>query len=478
MARPLSMRWVYAALGVFVAGFALLPPRAFLVVDEERYASQAVAFAHGGLAVDGAGVVFPATHLRTISDYPPGTALLQTPFVWAGGWRAAALLSVVALVVMTLATARMLRDEGRSPAFALCIPGFFGAAFFGRIAMSDVPSGAIVAVALWLLWRGERNGRTSLTAAAAFLAGASLVFRETLVLLLLPPLIASAWRSGRWVPAVLAGVAGALLRLVLSQWLFGSPLYVRSSGYGFSIVHLWHTVPVYAVVLLGMFPLGALLPFFYRGAWRGAVVTAVALYVAVFLFYGYDSVRENGLAKGVILGSRFMIPALPLLVLMAADVWPRWMQAARVSEVARARIAVAGAATVIAMCAGVHAIAHRQEGTSLALVRSIYQHTRADMPVITNTNETLKYLSPSYGPRRLYLRYQLDSSSVVDFSRRLGPMSIVLLDRNDSDLFRREQDDNERFLAMVRARCALHRIADERPAAWARVRVFELSSCG
>src|SRR5205814_6295908 len=53
--------------------------------------------------------------------------------------------------------------------------------------------------------------------------------------------------------------------------------------------------------------------FFYRGPRRAELVAATGLYVALFLTYGYDSIRENGVAKGVILASRFMIPIVPLL---------------------------------------------------------------------------------------------------------------------------------------------------------------------
>src|SRR4051812_13610359 len=112
------MRPLYAILLSYTIGFALFPPRVFLVGDEERYVSQAVAFSHGALSL-GTQWVEPASRLQVDSDYPAGTSLLETPFVWLLGWRAAALASVLGLIVATLATAWWLRDEDHPPGFAL-----------------------------------------------------------------------------------------------------------------------------------------------------------------------------------------------------------------------------------------------------------------------------------------------------------------------------------------------------------------------
>jgi hypothetical protein len=472
------VRLVYGALAAFVVGFVLFPPRVFMVVDEERYVSQAVAFSEGALTVRGAEILHSPTSTRLISDFPPGTSLLQTPLVWLGGWRLAAALSVLGLIVATLLTLKWLRESGMQPGFALLIPGFFGALFFGRIGMSDVPSAAIVAGAAYLCWRTPRAGRGT-AFLAGLIAGSSLLFREPLALLL-APLVAAAARRGRGalLPLTAGGLVGVTARLVLSRSLFGSATYVRDSGYGFSFGALEHTLPVYAIILLLMFPGAALLPVFYRGPNRAETIAAVASYLGVFLFYEYDSVRENGPVKGLILASRYMVPALPLLAFMAADVWPRW--SSKLDERHRpivGRPVSVAAFGAIAMAFVVHPLARQQEAVPLAITRGLYLHTSADIPVITNTNATLKYLSPSYGPRKLILRQETSVDSAAAFARRLGRVSIALLDRNDSEMFRQESAENTRFMEGVQNRCELHRLYDERVSQWAHLRVFELRRC-
>ncbi len=474
-----NSRLMYAVLGAYALGFLVFWPRVLMVVDEERYVSQALAFARGAVAIPGAGILFPAPGVSTISNFPPGTSLLQTPFVWALGWRGAALLSVIALAVCTLVTARWLRDCGRNPGFALLIPAFLPVALFGRVAMSDVPSAALVAIACWALWRAQ--GSTGLSLLAGFCVGVSVLFRETLFVLLAPLLAGALLRRSGVTWALACGfLAGGLTRLGVSELLFDAAAFVRDPGYGFSLSSLRHTLPVYAVVLLVMFPGAALLPVFYRGSRRAELVTGASLYVATFLLYGYDGIRLNGPAKGLVLMSRFMVPLVPVLAFMAADVWPRvWrrMRAGSADDRTVVLLTRAGAMAAIALALGVHLMAWRQEADAALIVRDLARHTSAEVPVITNSNATLKYLSPAYGSRQLVLRYGLNADTIAAIAGRFGTLSLALMDRFDSEIFRGESADNERFVAMVRDRCALTPTHQSAIGTWAQLRIFEVSGC-
>jgi hypothetical protein len=344
--------------------------------------------------------------------------------------------------------------------------------------MSDVPSAALVAVTAYLSWRTPRAGRTT-AFFAGLLAGASLLFREPLILLVSPLVVGAMLRTrGALWPLAAGGLIGVSARVVISRALLGSATYVRDSGYGFSLGALEHTLPIYSIILLFMFPGAALLPFLYRGPNRAEMITAVAAYVGVFLLYEYDSVQENGPVKGLILASRYMVPALPLLAFMAADVWTRWYS--KLNErlgVVVGRFATVAAFGAIAIAFLVHPLARRQEAIPLAITRGLYLHTSAAVPVITNTNATLKYLSPSYGPRKLILRQETSTDSAAAFVRRFGRVSIALLDRNDSEMFRQESAENARFMLAVQRRCEVQAGYDERLSQWAHLRVFELRRC-
>jgi hypothetical protein len=458
----------------YAAGFLAFPPRVLLIVDEFNYVTQAVAFAQGALTIPGGEPLFPAQTLGVASNYPPGTSLLQAPLVAIGGWRAAAALSVLGVIVTTLVTMKWLRENDRHPAFSLVIPAFLGTLFFGRVAMSDAPTAAIVALALWLLWRADQGWVWSF--AAGLTAGATLLFREPPAVLLTPFLVGAVARRKCVVWAlVLGGVVAVAARLVLFHELFGSALYVRDSGYGFSPESALANLPQYTVILVLMFPLGAILPFLYRGPRRAEVVTALGMYVATFLFYDYDSVRENGMVRGILLASRFMLPALPLLAFMAADVFPRlfgsrarWLGAAR----------VIGFVALAAVAFAIHPALQRQEQGAATIVADIQRATTEPIPVITNHHATLKYLSPIYGPRRLILRSSIDAGAVPAFLRNYGKLSLVFLDRTDTETFRQDAMQNDVFLGGLRQRCRVVPALESQHGPSLRLRVFDVVSCG
>lgn len=470
-----ATRWVYGVLLAYALGFLLQPPRVLLIIDEFNYVVQALAFARGELTLPGADPLFPANPLRVASNYPPGTSLLQAPLVAIGGWRWAAALSVVSLVIATLVTMRWLKDAELNPIFAILVPGFFGALFFARLAMSDVPSAALVALSLWLLWRAEKGWLWSFGAGLA--AGASLLLREPNAVLLVPFFVGAIARRKCVAWAVILGAGlGIALRLAISHELFGSALYVRPSGYGFSVQSALTNLPQYAIILLVMFPLGVALPFLYRGARRPEFVAAFALYVATFLFYEYDSTRENGFVKGLILVSRFLVPLLPVLAFMAADVYPRLL--ARIGAghhvLRRAFAPAAIALTIVAFA--IHPALRRLERDALGIVSAIQQGTEEGRPVLTNHHATLKYLSPVYGARRLILRSYITAPEATAFFKRYGGLDVVFLDRSDSDMFRADAEQNRAFLAELGKYCSLREVYRGEFAA-ARLAILNITHC-
>lgn len=84
--------------------------------------------------------------------------MLMAPWVALFGWRGAFAIPVLSLALSILITARWLRGEGPSTLFALLILGFAPSLVLGRVAISDMPSGPVVALGLWLFWRGLDRG--------------------------------------------------------------------------------------------------------------------------------------------------------------------------------------------------------------------------------------------------------------------------------------------------------------------------------
>ena len=472
-----------AACVPYLLGFLSFLPGTLLIVDEALYLTQAMAFADGSQTLSASAPLHPPTDLTVASNYPPLTSALQAPFVALFGWRGAAILSVLALIAAVLLTARLLRANGLDDRFALLIPAFPPTLFFARTAMSDLPALVWVTLTLWLLWKASDSHR-GLSFAAGLVAGLSVLLREPLVVLLAPLFLGAILRKKvhpAWV--IVGGILGLATRPLVFAWMFGDPLYVRDSGYGFSLGAALNNWPETFIALGILVPAGFLLPFFYRGERKIEIATAVTVYSALFLFYDWDPTRENGALKGFLLFSRYFIPALPLLAICAADVYPRWLSAlgSRLPAENRSRLSALGSWLIpvgIALAAFlIHPVVRRMEAAPAGVVQALQQNTAEQVPVITNHLATTKYLSPVYGSRRQILRAAITGAEVPRFFRQYGPLTVAFLDRSDSELFREDMAANQQFLEAAGRVCQLESRYDRDHPGIGRVRVWNVTRC-
>jgi 4-amino-4-deoxy-L-arabinose transferase-like glycosyltransferase len=235
-------------LAVYSAGFFAFYPNAITITDEACYVRQAAAFCRGEVRVPLTHPITGVTADKVVSWYPPGLSAMMTPAVALWGWRGAFVIPWLAVIAVVLVTARWLADQKLNPLFSLVLLGFIPLAVLGRFGMSDVPSGAMVALGLFFFWRGmdgrlkkrsgtvpseaqwtvpsgpkllkgdrpqaHKNGLGTVTGgwwwlAAGFVAAAAATLRETNVLLFIPLFIGALIREPRRVwPLVIGGVLG------------------------------------------------------------------------------------------------------------------------------------------------------------------------------------------------------------------------------------------------------------------------------
>ena len=221
-----DMRIVAAAVLIYLLGLACFYPASIVIKDEVNYLEPAYAFSKGSLCLDKVSALTGEVYCQPSGRYLPGLAAVMAPFVELFGWRGAYIVPALAVAVATLCTGVWLRAAGRSPLFALIVLGYPPVLVLGRTAMSDVPSTALAALGLWLFWTGDgdRRGRWL---ASGFVAGVSLSFRETNALLFAPLYLGALIRRESGVGMLVAGgIAGSLVRPLLTAIVFGDPLYV------------------------------------------------------------------------------------------------------------------------------------------------------------------------------------------------------------------------------------------------------------
>ncbi len=352
---PLWSWLLFLPLLVYGLTLAATWPSAALVVDEQSYLTAAAAFAEGDKTLHRWALAPLREVTEPASRYVPGLSALMTPVVALFGWRGAFAVPLLGLLLGVLATTRLLRAQ-RLPPEAVALVWLYVPTFaLSRLAMSDMPSLAVVAGSLALFWRedGPRvQGRRLL---AGVLAGVSLSLRETNPLVLAPFFAQALWRRERGVPAlVVGGLLGLAVRPALSAWAFGDPWAVKPPGYGFA----WATVttggPLYLLLSCVALPLGLPAALRYRGERAGALQVSVLALLGLYSCYTYTA-AESGPAQRLLLVGRFVLPLVPVLTVAVAWSWADLLRR-RTGDAAAEPVARAArlrqAALVVALVAG------------------------------------------------------------------------------------------------------------------------------
>ena len=476
-----QQRFVYAILGLYAAGFVIWWPNALMVLDEARYVGQAVLFSQGRVAVEQMDSCARELEVSPVSTYPPGTSLLQAPFVAIGGWRAAPLLSLFSAILMVLFLMRWLREEGHSPLFALLALAYPPLAVMGRIGMSDVPSGFIVTLGWFLFWRGARGSRAAWLG-SGFLAGASFTFRESNPLLFVPLFLGAVLRRERRVwQLVVGGAAGMSTRFIAAHYVFSEAFFTRTTG------DFWQfpkqpieTALLYGFALLVMLPGGLIGLMTYRGERRPEVIVTGLLYAACYCFFYYSG-SESGLAMRLILGPRFFIPLLPVLVWAMAESLPRLARPLESLLLARPRfvnvILILGVAVLIVEMVIPHIVLYRW-GTVQAHVRDvIYSKTSPGSLVVADLESIGKQMSYAYGRRSFVPLDCATSEHLARWSAGNEPVFYVFLTRNDAPYRDKQAELLAHAEQAYRENCDVELLHDEQVSGLEHLRIGKVTNC-
>ncbi len=458
-----QMRIVWAVVLLYAAGFVCFYPQGLTNFDEVSYIRQAVAFASGSTTVD---VIDPFTgqHMRQRpSDYPAGTSLLMTPFVWLAGWRGAFVLGLLALLACTLFTARWIADSGWSPLYALAVLGYVPAMVMARTGMSDLPSACMVAAGLWLFWADDQKTPWR-RLAAGFLAGVSFCFREPNAVLFGIFFAGALLRRERHVVALVAGgLAGLACRPLTAALVYGNPLFVKDHVYGFSGLYAEDNLMMYLTALLVLVPGGLVFTLFYRGKRWIELILIAAIYIGIFVDWDYNGAASGGL-KQWMLSLRFLIPLIPIVAFATArscslgyEALARSLRPERrytLKLVAQGVVAV-WVTGIILMGFLVNWRSQAWSSEHEDLVRQLYANTDPAQPIMADLPATVKFLNELHGPRMLVdldlgnRDNEVRRRQLLHLLERYPTVQIVLFGRDDSEYWLNKSKDDEAFIAAI-----------------------------
>ena len=480
------LRVVVAGVLIYLVGLLCYFPDAITLDDESQYLEAAYAFSKGSLCLDEIDPLSGEVRCRQASSYLPGTSAVLAPFIALFGWRGAYLVPALALAAATLCTALWLREAGRSPLFALMVLGYLPSLVLGRVAQSDAPSTALVALGLWLFWAGGLDRRAR-WAASGFVAGLSLSLRETNVLLFAPLYLGALIRRERGVGALIAGgLAGSLLRPLGTWIVFGDPLYLYPAGGAegppFGLSNLPGNLLPYAVALLVLVPGGLVGGLLYRGERRPEVVATVSLFFSLFLLFGY-----NGWTSG----PRYFAPLTPLLAFAAAEALPRLWAGIRArfgagKSATLERIAFFGiwlwVAGVLILAFAVHPVVDRLTDPFARVRHAIYEHSAAGSVVVMRLRDK-RLVHPIFGERgRFYFEY-LTPEIFDRLLAKYGTITVVLRDprvgwyvrRQAREILRRKALENPKVLSTLTGRGEFELLFDDSGVIDDRLRIWRVS---
>ncbi len=444
---------VCGVLCVYVLGFLLHYPRISTVKDSSRYMRRAKMIAEGPLFNPGSRCETDLKSSSADALYPVGTSLTIAPLYRLGGLRLAFSFPLIMLVSLVLITARWIHEQGRSPCFALLILSFVPCLVLGRESMSGMPSAVLVACGMWLFWRGI-SGKPLNWVLSGFIAGLSVMYRETNVLLFLPLFIGSMFRRERKsVALILGGVCGLSVHVVVSL-LFGDSIIHGGRSMGFSLRAVWEHAPIYLAVLLVMFPGGLVWVLSYHGQRRLEVATTTILCLVFFCAYNYSG-QQSGMMKSLVLGPRFLIPLLPLLAFTSAEAIPRvWGGLLKVASsrvepwlvLLGRTVIVVYFLGVVTLSYGIHPYLSGWAEKHVRVRDLIYANIPEDAVIVTDMEATDKYLNGLYGK---YNTRKYDELEPGDLARELlvnDVIWIVILERRDSEFWIARSTDAMNFV--------------------------------
>jgi len=302
-----AYRIVMIACALYALGFFAFYPNAITNDDESGYIRQTTLVMQGTASIPRVNPLSGRTEPFYASRYPTGTALSMAIPTAIAGWRAGYIVQCASLLAGTLLLGHWLRQEGRSPIFALLLLSYMPNLVMGRVAMSDVPSLFLVVLGLWLFWRGIGSD-WKWWLASGFVAGGSIMFRESNPIPFAAFFAGAVLRRERHVWAlVVGGFAGLGLRVGANVFFFADPLHYRSPYVLATLASLPERLPVYALALLVFVPGGLVLALLYRGRrWPELCIAVAGFVVAYLIQINYAS--ATSVLKNSVVTPRYLIP--------------------------------------------------------------------------------------------------------------------------------------------------------------------------
>lgn len=417
-----------------------------VLIDETYYLRQALAFSEGQTHTTIINPVTNESELVRPSDYPPGTSIIASLFMYNGNWTNAFYMPILSLLLIHILLFVWLRKMSLSAFYSLILYLFPPILIMSRVVSSDMISALIIVIIWKMYFTCKENKYHSVILIIGFLSGLSLIFRETNILFIAPLMLLYVLRKDSKITFVITGFVIALsIKLFLSYILFNDPFYLKDPEYGFSIYAVPQNAIIYFPILLLFFPGAIIFPFLYKGKHRIEILTTVIIVIIFFLSYDFRG-QNSGLLKSLIIAPRFFIPLIPILIISIAHyVDHKFRKREEILKYIYLVILLASLGGVITVMTNYN--------SWLKLHQEIAEVIKYEVPtnanVIYNEKSTSKYLSELSG-HQSFVHFEHVNKNLLKNNQEYY---IVFLQRSDSNFWIDVSDSENNFLRAINSEC-------------------------
>ena len=277
-----------------------------MITDEVSYYFQMRNWLGGNMQNTIIDAVSGTTYSLIEGHYPPGTSFILSVLYWINS-SSIYFSGVLYLLCSIFIMYRCLKKLDLPIIVLSVIYLFLPLIFIARTTMSEMPSLLLVSFGVYLYFSNHLKSYLVL----AFIAGLSIAFRETNILLLAPMAF---FISRNYFYSAIAFLSGLSFRLIGYYVLTNNPILLKE-GYPFGIEYIPDTLIIYSVILLILLPLS---PLWFTKVPREHIkpfAISIMSFLGLHLVYGYVAHVYSGYTNGILLNGRFWIPALPIFVI-------------------------------------------------------------------------------------------------------------------------------------------------------------------
>ena len=374
----------------------------WLISDVYSYMNQGIAISNGDKVLTYTDAVTQKIIHYNSTTYPLGNAFWIAFWTKLCGLKFVYIGSLFSVILSTLILYKLLETESFFKLSLLLIFVYPSLAFFSNSLMSAVPSLLLISAFLYGLFTHEESGKKWLL--LSFLATLSFWIRETNLILLGSICLIHFLLDRRWVFHYASGtILGFIPRIISSNFYYDDSLhYVLAENFSFQ--NFINNAAVYAILLLCFMPLGLFYIGKYRGRYFIPLIVSSALFILMYTFYSFNATAYSGFKKGIILMGRFMIPILPIFIIVVGWYFRK--------KSIHKNLKIIATILTCTLIIGVQAMVFQEAKLHKNISNHIYSNYSDKMVMydLSRTTNIVRYINPFHGN----LSYISDISNLRD----------------------------------------------------------------